>query len=232
MTKRPPEILLYPMLAVSLRTSKHPWLRDKNHLHQVVAQLADRGWDLLVKAYASFDINESYFQALCVMAQRDFAVGRTSRAQAQVSLGLRLAQIHRFSDDKASDDSACDEIVLQTWRQVIWTLLTLDRIFAGCQMPDATLPASAFGLSFVRPQILQSDQSPVQRGEYNLTNLFDDMQHTGSTDIASINVECIYVWHMVMEDISEATIETTNPFWRGDSHRGHIISQLLDLETS
>ncbi len=65
--------VLYPMLAVSLRTCRHPFLRDKKTMVETLDILAAAAWDLLATAYARFEFDLSYFQGLCLLAQVDFA---------------------------------------------------------------------------------------------------------------------------------------------------------------
>lgn len=71
-TKQLPTILLCPLLAISLRISPLSWYRDEKERLEVSAWLSQRAWTLLVEAYSLFQFDETYLQALCVMAQYDF----------------------------------------------------------------------------------------------------------------------------------------------------------------
>lgn len=61
------------MLALSLRVSQHPFLSDRKRSREIINGLTDAAWNLLVAAYASMEVDELYFQGLCLLAQVDFA---------------------------------------------------------------------------------------------------------------------------------------------------------------
>ena len=67
-----PGLVHYPMLALILRTSKHPWLGDNSRKQGIIDDMSHRAWELLTSTYASFHFDEAYYQGLCIMAQADF----------------------------------------------------------------------------------------------------------------------------------------------------------------
>lgn len=69
----PPPIVRYPMLALSLRTSSHPFVESRELQQKLVRNLSEAAWQLLTQAYSKMDIGISYFQGLCLLAQVDFA---------------------------------------------------------------------------------------------------------------------------------------------------------------
>lgn len=71
--RRPPDLVLYPMLALVLRTSKHPWLGDDSRKQHIIEGMSQRAWGLLASAYSSFHFEEPYYQGLCILGQADFA---------------------------------------------------------------------------------------------------------------------------------------------------------------
>lgn len=72
-SKRPPDIVAYPMLALVLRTSKHPWLGEEPRKRRITDDMSRRAWGLLTSAYSAFNFDEAYYQGLCILSQADFA---------------------------------------------------------------------------------------------------------------------------------------------------------------
>lgn len=68
-----PKLVLFPLLAVSLRTCQNPFFRNKEAIAETCGMLAKAAWNLLAAQYAKFDFDLAYFQALCLLAQVDFA---------------------------------------------------------------------------------------------------------------------------------------------------------------
>jgi hypothetical protein len=68
-----PKIVLLPLLSISLRTSQNPFFRDKSAIAETCGMLSEAAWTLLAAQYATFDFDLAYFQALCLLAQVDFA---------------------------------------------------------------------------------------------------------------------------------------------------------------
>lgn len=67
------KIVLLPLLAISLRISQNPFFRDKEHVLERCGKLSEAAWALLAARYSEFDFDLGYFQALCLLAQVDFA---------------------------------------------------------------------------------------------------------------------------------------------------------------
>ena len=76
-----PKLVLFPLLAVSLRTSQHPFFRSKDAIAEMCGMLSEAAWNLLAARYSKFDFDLDYFQALCLLAQVDFA----SKCQSNLS---------------------------------------------------------------------------------------------------------------------------------------------------
>lgn len=68
-----PRLVLLPLLAVSLRISNHPFFPSKEALADMCGMLTEATWSLLAAQYANFHFDLPYFQALCLLAQVDFA---------------------------------------------------------------------------------------------------------------------------------------------------------------
>ena len=67
------EVVLYPMLALSLRTSVDFPIKGGATTDIDLDALADTAWSLLSTRYAAFDIDEDFFEGLCLLAQVHFA---------------------------------------------------------------------------------------------------------------------------------------------------------------
>jgi len=65
-----PTLVLYPMLALSLRTSSSD---GGTTIATDLDSLTETAWSLLSARYTGFDIDEDYFEGLCLLAQVDFA---------------------------------------------------------------------------------------------------------------------------------------------------------------
>lgn len=67
------KIVLLPLLAISLRISQNPFFRDKESVVETCGKLSEAAWTLLAGRYIESDFDLAYFQALCLLAQVDFA---------------------------------------------------------------------------------------------------------------------------------------------------------------
>lgn len=66
-----PSIILYPLLALSLRSSQSTSLGDRQRKREWLDTIAQHSWNLLTKAYCTFDLDDTYLQGLCLLAQVD-----------------------------------------------------------------------------------------------------------------------------------------------------------------
>lgn len=84
-----PKLVLFPLLAVSLRTCQNPFFHSREALSQMCGMLSEAAWNLLAARYSKFDFDLAYFQALCLLAQVDFASKCHNRYHCRV---LKLVQ--------------------------------------------------------------------------------------------------------------------------------------------
>lgn len=68
-----PRIVLFPLLAISLRTSQNSFFHNKEVIAEMCGMLSEAAWNLLAAQYSKFEFDLAYFQALCLLAQVDFA---------------------------------------------------------------------------------------------------------------------------------------------------------------
>lgn len=64
-------MVLYAMLALSLRSSRHPFFETKGERMRSIANLTQLSWNLITRAYCNFEIDDVYFEALCLQVQVD-----------------------------------------------------------------------------------------------------------------------------------------------------------------
>ncbi|KAM0716422.1 hypothetical protein Q7P37_007867 [Cladosporium fusiforme] len=214
--KVPPDIVLYPMVALVSMTSKHRLSSDMEQLSCLSQRLAERSWSLLSEAYAECRTDESYLEGLCLMAQRDFAVGNTLRARSQIAFGLRIAQISglfiprsRFRHDHPQDNRHAE---------IVWSLFLLDRMYLSLEIPSTSTPLASFtNLAFgnTGPEAGKT-VSPLRCTMNNSSIIANIVDHMG-------------VWEAVVADLSETNIDAVDS-WKADSARTKITSRLLELE--
>lgn len=66
-------ILLYPLLALSLRVSKHPVFEHQVVRIDILSYLAQTAWLILNDRYRKFDLDGDYLRGACLLAQVDFS---------------------------------------------------------------------------------------------------------------------------------------------------------------
>ncbi|KAH8747631.1 hypothetical protein F5883DRAFT_721256, partial [Diaporthe sp. PMI_573] len=232
-SKQLPTILLCPLLAISLRISPLSWYRDEKERLEVSAWLSQRAWTLLVESYSLFQFDETYLQALCVMAQYDFYVGNTSRAQAQVAFGLRIAQTSMLplaGADENFDVTTREESLCRRW-EITTSLLILDRMFLGRTTPHATVPITAFSPGYLSSQPNRSGQNAERSEPLPPRRYFKTKQNQNIGDIVAVNVEFFQIFQDVVADNYDSVDDGSKSFWMSDSTRAQILSRLLEIET-
>lgn len=242
-----PKLVLFPLLAVSLRTCQNPFFHSKEALAQMCGMLSEAAWSLLAARYSKFDFDLAYFQALCLLAQVDFAskchsylrplscaengpkAGKPHRAQAQVALGLRLAQTRGLLRKECA--GASEDHMSLGWRSVVWTLFMMDRIFSGANVRSSCVPASSFQLFLMQcaPPTPEGSSAPK---EITLPASFGALLRAGSLDVVCCNIALLDIWHSALMDIFDDSSCTPIPFWRHDSPHAAIESRLLEFEMS
>lgn len=156
-----------------------------------------------------------------------FSDGKTQRAQAQVALGIRLAQSQGMlapdeEDQHPARFSAND-------RAIVWTLFMLDRVFTGGKI-SATVPASAYQLSL--PQ--DGPQLPNAAANTSLVTLRTTLQERlgKSYNILLMSVEVLQIWEQVIATTFQPTTTGSTPFWKDGSALSQNLSSLLEFELS
>lgn len=107
-TVAPPNIVLYPLLALSLQTSGRGTAEDMRFCHTLAAD----AWDMLVAAYSSSAFGEDYLEGVCLLAQRDFAGGLLLSKISPISAdgSLRSWQYVESRISSCSRPSCCPNV--------------------------------------------------------------------------------------------------------------------------
>ncbi|EXJ88753.1 hypothetical protein A1O3_01817 [Capronia epimyces CBS 606.96] len=194
---------------------------------EILDALAEAAWDLLASAYSRFEFDLAYFRGLCLLAQVDFATGKPHRAQAQVALGLRLAQTRGLLC-KENDRTSNDRLSIG-WRSLVWTLFMMDRILTGDNIRSTCIPAFSFHLFLMRNGPRHPDGVAATK-DITLQTSFEDKLRAGSLDLVACNILLVHLWDTTMQDIFQVVPETSVAFWRDGSSRAKLHSALLEFE--
>lgn len=66
-------VVLEPMLALTIRCSSHPFWADREKSKFWIDSLTEKSWRDLLQMYGEGHTGLQYLQALCLLAQVDFA---------------------------------------------------------------------------------------------------------------------------------------------------------------
>ncbi|KAK2594973.1 hypothetical protein QQS21_007331 [Conoideocrella luteorostrata] len=234
----PPAIVWYPMLALTLRTAKHPFLEllgpgGERQRDFILSDLSEAAWRLVTQAYASMDVDVHYFQGLCLLAQVDFAEGRTRRAQAQVAIGIRLAQaLGMLASETTSTLSTSDCTSAADHCAIVWTLFMLDRVFTGRIVSTPTLPASSYQLFLPGDGLWLPGSTISAEPRPTTLNAYTRDRRGHASGILSSNIELLHIWgHVVATSFQAATTDDkSTPFWKDGSPMSRAISAFLEFE--
>ncbi|PSN60162.1 hypothetical protein BS50DRAFT_579334 [Corynespora cassiicola Philippines] len=218
-----PTIVLPAMLALSLRSSTHSFINDRQKKLSTVEKLTNYSWSLLTEAYSDFELSDAYFQALCLLAQVDFADGKPARAQAQLALGSRLAQTRGML--KSVSNSVDNPHHRIQRHEIVWSLFMLERMFIGGNVHMPSIPNPSFDLpAFQGGPLHPDDQSShIPNGTVSSPR---------TPGIVATYIEVLRIWETVIADLHQSSSDNEIPFWRHDSSRAKIVSQLLEFEMS
>ncbi|KAH6644655.1 hypothetical protein C7974DRAFT_25537 [Boeremia exigua] len=222
-------MILYAMLALSLRSSRHPFFKDTSVRTRCIANLTQLAWNLITMAYCEFEIDDVYFQALCLQAQVDSGDGKLERARAQVAIGLRVAQARDMLRVDSLDGL---ELADRARRQeIIWSLFMLDRMLLGGNTKNPSTPTAVFELPVIQSGPCHPDGSPqTAESDVSLESVDSDIPLPPQS-VACLQIQTIRIWECIIDYIAQPPLSTDIPLWRHDSPRAAILTKLLDIET-
>ncbi|KAI8933128.1 hypothetical protein NX059_009769 [Plenodomus lindquistii] len=216
------------MLALSLRSSTHPFFGNKTERRALVDKMTQLSWQCLANAYCAFDIDDAYFQGLCLLVQVDLGDGNCERARAQVALGLRIAQGRDMLGTNALFGLSHDE---QTRRlEIVWSLFMLDRMLLGGNTRIPSSPSRAFELPIIQCGPSHPDGPLISsNGDTPLHSLATGIPSPEQSAVR-LQIQIIEIWESVVAEIAQPPSSTDVPIWRHDSPRAAILTRLLDFE--
>ncbi|KAH7346096.1 hypothetical protein BKA66DRAFT_602766 [Pyrenochaeta sp. MPI-SDFR-AT-0127] len=224
-----PAIILYPLLALSLRSSRSTSLGGRQRKRELVETITQHSWNLLTKAYCAFDLDDTYLQGLCLLAQVDAGDGRTERAQTQIAIGLKLAQSRGMLGAKALDGLEPVERIRR--QEIVWSLFMLDRMLLGSNTREPSIPTTAFELPIFQGGPSHPDQSFRPYGVDHLLISYESETPRSLHSVVSLNMQILRIWECVLADVTRPPSDNDVPLWRHDSARAVILTRLLDFET-
>ncbi|KAI9150694.1 hypothetical protein HJFPF1_10470 [Paramyrothecium foliicola] len=223
-----PSVVFYPMLALSLRTFDHAMEEQVQAFARTLDILIESTWSLLTAAITRFEFDIHFFQGLCLLAQVDFATGNASRAQAQVTLGLRLSQSHGMLAAENNDQLNDLDSVMR--REVVWTLYIMDRVFNSSSSTGPSVQSSFYKLHIYSGGPAHPASHSRDGDSFTMTEMLHHDVRLESITICALNIELVSIWEAVMDDIFHSPSPVPIPFWRDGSPRSKIVSRLLDAE--
>lgn len=120
-------------------------------------------------------------------------------------------------------------MVLKRRVEIVWSLITLDLIFAARNSITSDTAAS-FGLSLhEKSSAFASDCVEVYPATHSSLNSSPDDRH--ADDISAVNITLIHIWRDTVSYIAARDQEPVS-FWATNSGRSRIMSRVLDLEIS
>lgn len=243
-----PPIILYAMLALCLPVCHEPISRDVEQVNRICDFCSEMAWGLLCENYSRQQFDEAHFQALCLLAQVDFAskrlrsftrlrytranwtsAGKIARAQSQVSLGLKLAQTKGMLGSRAISDA--NSTAPNTQSPIVWTLFMMDRIIgtAGNSTPS---PSSLFSLPVYQAGPARPDSMTDTPKSFMLSDPMNVRSSLSSPSVIAVLIELLDIWGEIITHIFQSTPDESSPFWRHDSSRARISTRLLEFELS
>ncbi|PVH91968.1 hypothetical protein DM02DRAFT_307554 [Periconia macrospinosa] len=222
-------MILYAMLALSLRSSRHPFFKNELERTNCTDKLTKLSWGLIANAYCNFDIDDVYFQALCLQAQVDSGDGKLERARAQVAIGLRIAQARDMMDSSSLDGLGLADRARR--QEIVWSLFMLDRMLLGGNTTNPSAPTAIFELPVIQngPSPPDFNSQPCEL-EISLASV-DSGAPLPPLNVACLQIQSIRIWECIIDYIAQPPSSTDVPLWRHDSPRAAILTKLLDFET-
>ncbi|KAF2820158.1 hypothetical protein CC86DRAFT_471309 [Ophiobolus disseminans] len=224
-----PIIVLAPMLALSLRSSRHSFFNTESRKRNQLNRLSQLSWGLLAKAYGDFDLDDAYFEGLCLLALVDSGEGHYERARAQVSFGLRITQSRGMLSAKRFN--SLDAAATSRRQEIVWTLFMLDRMLLGGHTRDPSVLSTSFELPMFSDGPSKPDLVSRAAGLDALDMMFGPEASQPSPSVIQLNIEILSIWESVLADITKPPTDTDTPIWRHDSGRAAVLTKLMDFET-
>ncbi|KXG53393.1 Transcription factor [Penicillium griseofulvum] len=171
----------------------------------------------------------SFLQGTFLMAQVDFADGKSHRAYASVALGLRAIQ--SVGLNKQSDSYLSSDIEIENRKRITWAFFMLDRTYSASRNYSLSLSDKQFTLPFPFPETdaLSSDNGTLACG-----SLHDGPGRQGQKvdhGILACLLRLYSLWGKATEYVFEPVSENSLPPWQTGSALAILESEWLQFET-
>ncbi|KAL4894684.1 hypothetical protein BDV59DRAFT_163115 [Aspergillus ambiguus] len=190
---------------------------------------ARKAWNILSNRYQNSELGLSFLQGTFLMAQLDFAEGRSHRGYSNVALGLRTLQSGGLTRDEYASARGSAEI--EARKRITWSFFMLDRYYNASRNYSLCLSDKYFTLPFPLP-----DPTDPRREDGPLsTGTLHDGPRTLGEKIDHGIIACLIrlsaIWGKVTEYIFEPFDKGALPPWRSGSTHAGLESDWLQFET-
>lgn len=190
---------------------------------------ARKAWTILSNRYQSSDLSLSFLQGTFLMAQLDFADGRSHRGYANVALGLRTLQSGGLTRDKYVSTRGSAET--EARKRITWAFFMLDRCYNASRNYSLCLSDKYFTLPFPMPD---PNDPRREEGPPPTGTLHDGPRTLGEKvdhGILACLIRLSAIWGKVTEYIFEPFDKSAPPPWRSGSAHATLESDWLQFET-
>ncbi|KAF9889819.1 hypothetical protein FE257_006909 [Aspergillus nanangensis] len=221
----PPEIAL-PLVALTTRFSRQSAQPGFNL--PTPSDCANKAWDILSNKYQGCELGLSFLQGTFLMAQVDFADGRSQRGYASVALGIRTLQSAGLNKDKYKDSFSGAE--MECRKRIAWSFFMLDRHYNASRDYSVCLSDKHFTLSF--PSLSATgaydEGEPVNSTLHDVPKRFVEKADHG---ILSCLIRLSSIWGKVTEYVFEPFDTGSLLPWQSGSTFAVLESDWLQFQT-
>ncbi|GES64637.1 fungal specific transcription factor [Aspergillus terreus] len=188
-----------------------------------------KAWTILSNRYQSSELSLSFLQGTFLMAQLDFADGRSHRGYANVALGLRTLQSGGLTRDKYVSTRGAAET--EARKRITWAFFMLDRCYNASRNYSLCLSDKYFTLPFPMPD---PNDPRREEGPPPTGTLHDGPRTLGEKvdhGILACLIRLSAIWGKVTEYIFEPFDKSAPPPWRSGSAHATLESDWLHFET-
>ena len=154
---------------------------------------------------------------------------KTQRAQTQVTLGLRVAEVTGLFDFQLPDTAATHLPPARS--AIVWTLFMMDRIIGSGRRSSVYSPA-IYSIPVYQDGPLRPDSPPTACKPFTLSDTIASRAHTPSRSVTAVIIELLDIWSLVISHIFSSPRTGDAPFWQYNSPRARLTTRLLEFELS
>lgn len=140
----------------------------------------------------------------------------------QVTLGLRATELNSYAGEYAN--TACRS-------DIVCTLFMLSSVFGCVRQPGFT-----DSMSHSVPQHQGGPAWPLASADveraFNFAQPVINESESPPKSVVTVTIELLNIWRSITSHVRSATDSTNVAFWRHDSPRAGLITQLTEFELS